>query len=148
MAATSPTSRAPSCRKTRSFTRWPMEVRSPLPDRWSRDVDDTAGLNPSSRTPRAALRHGRLPFLGPTQVAFGALIALVLVNALFTPNFATPSNLSNVLLQVSTVVIVAVGMTLVIATGGIDLSVGSGMAGGGAGSGTPPHPRVVVAGAP
>jgi len=69
---------------------------------------------------------------GPTPVALGALIVLVLVNALFTPNFATLSNLSNVLLQVSTVVIVAVGMTMVIATGGIDLSVGSVMAVGGA----------------
>ncbi|HEX8184856.1 MAG TPA: ABC transporter permease, partial [Blastocatellia bacterium] len=46
----------------------------------------------------------------------------------FTPNFATASNFWNILLQVSTTVLVAVGMTLVIATGGIDLSVGSVMA--------------------
>jgi simple sugar transport system permease protein/ribose transport system permease protein len=65
---------------------------------------------------------------GPAYAAVGALVVLVVANALFTPNFATTSNLWNVLLQVSTVVLAAVGMTLVIATGGIDLSVGSVMA--------------------
>jgi simple sugar transport system permease protein/ribose transport system permease protein len=65
---------------------------------------------------------------GPAYAAVGALVVLVVANALFTPNFASTSNLWNVLLQVSTVVLVAVGMTLVIATGGIDLSVGSVMA--------------------
>ena len=63
-----------------------------------------------------------------TYGALAALVVLVFVNALFTPNFATASNFWNVLLQVSTVLLVAVGMTLVIATGGIDLSVGSVMA--------------------
>jgi len=63
-----------------------------------------------------------------TSGAVVALIVLVLLNVLFTPNFATASNFWNVLLQASEVVLVAVGMTLVIATGGIDLSVGSVMA--------------------
>jgi simple sugar transport system permease protein/ribose transport system permease protein len=69
---------------------------------------------------------------GPAYAAVGALIVLVVANAIFTPHFATASNLWNVLLQVSTVVLVAVGMTLVISTGGIDLSVGSVMAVAGA----------------
>jgi galactofuranose transport system permease protein len=64
----------------------------------------------------------------PTAGAVAALVVLVVANALFTPNFATVGNLWNVLLQVSSVAIVAVGMTLVIATGGVDLSVGSTMA--------------------
>lgn len=64
----------------------------------------------------------------PTAGAVAALVLLVVANALFTPNFATAGNLWNVLLQVSSVVLVAVGMTLVIATSGIDLSVGSTMA--------------------
>src|SRR6185503_8422573 len=42
--------------------------------------------------------------------------------------FLTPGNLADVLRQVSNNGIVAVGMTLVILTGGIDLSVGSVMA--------------------
>src|SRR5690349_9136974 len=64
----------------------------------------------------------------PAYAAVVALVVLVLANAIFTPNFATASNLWNVLLQVSTVVLAGIGMTLVIATGGIDLSVGSVMA--------------------
>lgn len=65
---------------------------------------------------------------GPAYGAITALVVLVVANALFTPNFASTGNLWNVLLQVSTVVLTAVGMTLVISTGGIDLSVGSVMA--------------------
>ena len=62
---------------------------------------------------------------------YGTLIALVLLilfNLAFTRNFATIQTLNVNLTQVCTIVIVAVGMTLVIATGGIDLSVGSLMA--------------------
>ena len=57
-----------------------------------------------------------------------ALIALILFNFAFTPHFATMQTLDVNLTQVCTIVIVGVGMTLVIATGGIDLSVGSLMA--------------------
>ena len=78
-------------------------------------------------TSHSAARR-KLGFAGPTHGALIALIVLVVVNAVFTSNFATAGNFWNVLLQVSTVLIVAVGMTLVIATGGIDLSVGSAMA--------------------
>jgi ribose/xylose/arabinose/galactoside ABC-type transport system permease subunit len=62
---------------------------------------------------------------------FGALIALALLIALnlaITPHFATMQTLSVNLTQICTIVIVGTGMTLVIATGGIDLSVGSLMA--------------------
>ena len=62
---------------------------------------------------------------------YGTLIALallILFNFAFTRNFATMQTLNVNLTQVCTIVIVAIGMTLVIATGGIDLSVGSLMA--------------------
>ncbi len=65
---------------------------------------------------------------GPAAGAVAALVVLVLANALLTPHFASVGNLWNVLWQVSSVVLVGVGMTFVIATGGIDLSVGSVMA--------------------
>jgi ABC-type xylose transport system permease subunit len=42
--------------------------------------------------------------------------------------FLTPENLSNVTAQISEIVVVGVGMTFVVLTGGIDLSVGAGMA--------------------
>lgn len=60
--------------------------------------------------------------------AYWALILLVVFNLAATPHFASWQTLNVNLTQVATIVIVAVGMTLVIATGGIDLSVGSLMA--------------------
>ena len=65
---------------------------------------------------------------GPEYAAGAALAALLLGNALLTPHFVSSGNLWNVLLQVSPVLLSAVGMTFVIATGGVDLSVGSTMA--------------------
>lgn len=76
--------------------------------------------------------HFQLPsalqFAGSMSGALGALILLSIYNAFFTTNFLTWATLRVNLTQVSTIVLVAVGMTLVIATGGIDLSVGSLMA--------------------
>ena len=80
------------------------------------------------------------------------LALLVLFNLAVTPNFATLQTLNVNLTQMVMIVIVGVGMTLVIATGGIDLSVGSLMAIAGAtapliflGSLFPlPHPLVGV----
>ena len=45
--------------------------------------------------------------------------------AALQPNFLHPLNLMNVLRQVSISGLIAIGMTFVILTGGIDLSVGS-----------------------
>src|SRR5580704_18649716 len=60
--------------------------------------------------------------------ALAALIVLLAFDFAVTPNFASWQTLNVNLTQVATIVIVSVGMTLVIATGGIDLSVGSLMA--------------------
>lgn len=53
------------------------------------------------------------------------LVLLIILVSLLSPHFLTVSNILNVLRQISLVAIVAVGMTYVIITGGIDLSVGS-----------------------
>ncbi|SHE55788.1 ABC transporter permease subunit [Clostridium fallax] len=53
------------------------------------------------------------------------LFILCFVITLVTPRFLTISNITNVFTQVSVNAIIAVGMTFVILTGGIDLSVGS-----------------------
>lgn len=57
-----------------------------------------------------------------------ALVVLVLLNVVITPYFVSASNLRLQLIQAAPVVIVALGMSLVIGTKGIDLSVGSVMA--------------------
>ena len=54
-----------------------------------------------------------------------ALIGEILVFAFLSPYFFTADNLLNVTLQISITAIIAVGMTFVILTEGIDLSVGS-----------------------
>ncbi|HKF87527.1 MAG TPA: ABC transporter permease [Propionibacteriaceae bacterium] len=57
------------------------------------------------------------------------IIALVIVGVIIRPGvFLTSDNLLNVLTQASITGIIAIGMTFVIATGGIDLSVGSALA--------------------
>jgi ribose/xylose/arabinose/galactoside ABC-type transport system permease subunit len=59
---------------------------------------------------------------------YGALIALVLLiifNLLFTTQFSSVIAITNLLVHVTPTLILGVGMTLVIATGGIDISVGS-----------------------
>jgi ribose/xylose/arabinose/galactoside ABC-type transport system permease subunit len=53
------------------------------------------------------------------------LLLLILVFSLLHPNFLHPLNLMNVLRQVSISGLIAIGMTFVILTRGIDLSVGS-----------------------
>ena len=54
------------------------------------------------------------------------IIALIIVGMIIRPGvFLTSDNLLNVLTQASITGIIAIGMTFVIATGGIDLSVGS-----------------------
>lgn len=61
-----------------------------------------------------------------------ALGALVAINIAITPNFLNVQTLAVNVSQVATIAIVALGMALVIASGGIDLSVGSVMAVAGA----------------
>jgi simple sugar transport system permease protein/ribose transport system permease protein len=72
--------------------------------------------------------RARIADYAPTYGALAALVLLLVMNSVFTPNFFDVNNFRNILLQVAPTVLVAVGMTLVIATGGIDLSVGSVMA--------------------
>ena len=57
--------------------------------------------------------------------SLAALIIMIVIIAAFIPQFRQIENLINVTRNFSFVGIVAMGMTLVILTGGIDLSVGS-----------------------
>jgi len=74
----------------------------------------------STKKPRAF--GGRLRNNWVTIVIFVVVAAAVMV---FVPAFAQPVNLVNVARQSSIIGVVAIGMTFVILTGGIDLSVGS-----------------------
>ncbi|WP_299492414.1 ribose ABC transporter permease [uncultured Shewanella sp.] len=59
------------------------------------------------------------------QKSLLTLILLILIVSLLNDNFFTANNILNILRQTSVNAIIAVGMTLVILTAGIDLSVGS-----------------------
>ncbi|WP_219410061.1 ribose ABC transporter permease [Proteus terrae] len=59
------------------------------------------------------------------QKSLIALLILIVVVSTLSPNFFTLNNIFNILQQTSVNAIMAVGMTLVILTSGIDLSVGS-----------------------
>jgi ribose transport system permease protein len=54
-----------------------------------------------------------------------ALVILCIVLSIFTDNFFTPENGLNVLRQIAVNICIATGMTLIVLTAGIDLSVGS-----------------------
>jgi ribose transport system permease protein len=54
-----------------------------------------------------------------------ALIVIVILMSMLSPYFLTQDNIFNVLRGMSTIGIMAIGQTMVIITGGIDLSVGS-----------------------
>jgi ribose transport system permease protein len=73
------------------------------------------------RSGRALRVAQRLYTLGP----LAGLIVLCIVGTLLNRDFATIDNTMNVLTRTSFIGIIAVGMTFVIISGGIDLSVGS-----------------------
>jgi ribose transport system permease protein len=59
---------------------------------------------------------------------YAAFAVMLIFNLIVTENFASIGTLSNLLIQVSPVLLVSLGLALVIGTEGIDLSVGSIMA--------------------
>lgn len=57
-------------------------------------------------------------------ILLGIMVAFVIIMAFLKPKFLTPSNMLNILKDVSVTGVLAVGMTFVLITGGIDLSAG------------------------
>ncbi|HSM43395.1 MAG TPA: ABC transporter permease [Acidimicrobiia bacterium] len=84
-------------------------------------------MTATTTAPRS-LDSKRLSSFGRTHGVYIVLGALILFNLIATPNFASLRNLQLQMVQVSPVVIVALGMAIVIGTEGIDLSVGAVMA--------------------
>ena len=70
---------------------------------------------------RKDLRRSLIQLAGMLPV----LILICILFAVLTPNFLTENNIINVVRQASINIVLAAGMTFVILTGGIDLSVGS-----------------------
>ncbi len=94
----------------------------------------TVSENPNDPVPPADQDRGPLErirgwrpsvSLRSTGGPVAALVLLVLALAIASPDFLTSNNLLNVGIQASVVAVLAFGMTFVIVSGGIDLSVGS-----------------------
>lgn len=79
--------------------------------------------------PLSGTRSDRLRRIGgnlsTTVTLVAAYLGLVLLLTLFTTSFFTPANFSNIARTLAVVGIVAIGETLVILSGGVDISVGS-----------------------
>jgi len=60
-----------------------------------------------------------------TVLAFASLILLIVIFSILSPNFPTYSNMNTILLATAVNGILAVGITFIIITGGIDLSIGT-----------------------
>ncbi|MBG6238649.1 ribose transport system permease protein [Mycetocola sp. CAN_C7] len=86
--------------------------------------------NPTTGGSAPAKSGGALTFLRAKlqqSLAFGTLIVLVVFFSIASNNFFSWSNISSILLATAVIGILALGTTFVIITGGIDLSIGTGM---------------------
>jgi len=82
----------------------------------------------ATEPPRERALHHRLLHLLASQIELRMILVIIVVMAclsLISPYFLTVSNLFNVMDQSVVVGLIAIGQTLVILIGGIDLSVGS-----------------------
>ena len=70
---------------------------------------------------------GGLGAVGQKFLAFGSLIALIVVFSFLSENFRTIGNMMNILQATSVIGVLAISATIIIITGGIDLSVGTAM---------------------
>ena len=76
--------------------------------------------------PAASERYAGITLLERLR-QIGILVALLVIGLVFsflTPTFLTMSNLQNIAVQSSITAILGIGMTLIIISGGIDLSIG------------------------
>ena len=76
-------------------------------------------LNTGERPTARVIQH-----LGPGVGAIVAFLLIAIVGSLLSPTFLTQRNITNVMRQTAMLGVVTVGMTFVILTAGIDLSVG------------------------
>lgn len=92
------------------------------------DVNPHAAASPPQRARRRRLAASTEGSLATWQLALLLVILIAVTVAVLAPEFFQSRNLVNVSRQASIIGVVAVGMTIVILTGGIDLSVGSTLA--------------------
>ena len=81
-----------------------------------------SAASPTTTTPNLTMRER----LQAPEVTTGALLVLLVLGlTAFRPDFLAPANINDILINSAYVAIAAVGMTLVIISGAIDISIGS-----------------------
>jgi ribose transport system permease protein len=91
----------------------------------SPDTSTESRAASAQATPGARADSGRLELLLLRYGMVIVLLILVVVAVILYPGFLQPANLRDILNQNAAVGIIAVGMTLILLTGGFDLSVGA-----------------------
>jgi len=81
--------------------------------------------NDNASSVSSGVGHADRPWLFQGLGLTAVVIVLAIIFTFINPRFATVANLANVLTQASHIIIIAVAMTFVITSAGIDLSVGS-----------------------
>jgi ribose transport system permease protein len=96
-------------------------------------ADPAPGADPEQARAEGEGRLARLFSRGAPQtlIIFGVLVAMCVVLSVLSPDFLRSANLLNVARQVSLIIIVGCGMTFLLTSAGIDISVGSVVALGG-----------------
>lgn len=84
-----------------------------------------ANTNVKEYSPQVSNAKSRLAWLWSEYSVIIAFIIIFIASSIMNPRFLDINNQLNILMQVSIIGIVALGMTVVMLSGGIDLSVGS-----------------------
>ena len=87
-------------------------------------MTDTATAPTEEQQPEQSKGNAALEWL-KGQYALFILIVLLIIAALSSPAFLTPTNITNLLLQMSIIGVVVLAELIIVLTGGIDISVGS-----------------------
>jgi ribose transport system permease protein len=87
-------------------------------------MTDTATAPTGEQQPEQSKGNAAVEWL-KGQYALFILIVLLIIAALSSPAFLTPTNITNLLLQMSIIGVVVMAELIIVLTGGIDISVGS-----------------------
>ncbi|MDN7227507.1 ABC transporter permease [Planococcus liqunii] len=84
-----------------------------------------ANIDAKEYKPQSSTAKSRLSWLWSEYSVIIAFVVIFIASAIMNPRFLDMNNQLNILMQVSIIGIIAMGMTVVMLSGGIDLSVGS-----------------------
>lgn len=84
-----------------------------------------ANINAKEYNAKPSTTKTRLSWLWSEYSVIIAFVVIFIASAILSPRFLDMNNQLNILMQVSIIGIIAMGMTVVMLSGGIDLSVGS-----------------------